>query len=319
MGARRVGRSLSLGWRLLFLVALAALVSVAVFAAFSRTSTQAPSGSVGPVPSFGVLSDSSSASASASASADNGSAPASVDFSSVSSARFIAVLSDEVVWRVESPQCADDSGVALSVEISTDAGVSWTAVDFTGFDVREVLTLGPVNSGAVFAVVATGDSCTTEVLRSFTDGESWSASEEGQSTVAYINAADRSESEIRGTSIASACASPSVFDYSETVFAQLCDGELFEGDGTTWEDTGVSSVSAIGFSGEDLAWATTVSTTCTGTELMRADGDDVSAAASVGCAEGVVALPGSSAIAFTSAGDAVLWSGDEWVTVAAAS
>lgn len=103
------------------------------------------------------------------------------------------------------------------------------------------------------------------------------------------------------------------------MFAQLCDGELFEGDGTTWEDTGVSSVSAIGFSGEDLAWATTVSTTCTGTEIMRSDGDDVSAAVSVGCAEGVVALPGSSAIAFTSAGDAVLWSGDEWVTVAAAS
>ena len=300
-----------LSWRVIVAVALVVVVGFLVFRALAVSAGSETNVPVGAPPTFVDASPQGASQTPRPSASPSASPGAGVD--GVSATRFVTATSPEQVWRVDSPRCSANE--AVGVDFSDDGGDSWQPVDFGSFDVREVLSVGAVNANAVFMVVATGADCEPSVLRSFTQGASWTVSEAGLPTLRYIDPVDRSVTVTLSTPGSSACDNPAALDYSATVAAELCEGEVFVSDDSGWQDSGLSDVVALSFAGDDLLVARVGAESCEGTQVARAADGDVDALETVTCFDEAVAQPGSAAVGEVG-GDVVLWAGRSWYRAA---
>jgi hypothetical protein len=124
-------------------------------------------------------------------------------------------------WRASSPPCGEGEPL---LERSTDAGASWTDVTPRYLDVRQVLSLSSFDGSEAEMVVARGEGCAIEGLRTFTQGEFWSAYPEVLAASTYLDAAGGSVVHRRGTEVPAPCADPHGLQTSGDVMSVVCDG-----------------------------------------------------------------------------------------------
>ncbi|WP_394552603.1 hypothetical protein ACDF64_17405 [Agromyces sp. MMS24-JH15] len=86
----------------------------------------------------------------------------------------LSAVSGTVAWRASGGDCR--LGTVAAVELTTDAGSTWSPVSVHGAEIHQVLALDAESATTAELLATTGPDCVVRTVRTTTDGASWSES-----------------------------------------------------------------------------------------------------------------------------------------------
>ncbi len=270
-----------------FLVIDIALVGIAVM----RSDPPNPGATPGPIPTFG-------------SSAQLDPTPQPTNEPAVSGPhRHLVASGAGAGWRSTVGDC---TGEAAVVELSSDGGSTWQAVNPPG--VHEVLYLS-ANATVVTVIAKTGATCELEVLKSFTAGQFWSSYPNELTDYTFLDSTEPPTVLTSGGPVIAPC--PDVRDARQRAEAVVvtCDGQLFEGGDGDWTAFPVPGLLAVAVGDSGYTLAVSGYGDCAGVSIQTLAaplGDSFPDA--VGCVDGPV-LPSQVSIAQLGS-DVWLWIDD---------
>jgi hypothetical protein len=204
--------------------------------------------------------------------------------------KYLAVVDETTAYRASAATC---TATAATLEKTTDGGSSWEAEPvFTGLS--SVFRLEAVTEANVYLAGLDSDACEPSLAVTFTSGEDFVQGPERLNGTWYSDPAVPAIINTPTGPIAAPCdvvaqlavagASNAAVLCNDRNFHQTTDG------GRTWSGpTSLSGATALGETGGAYVFATSGSTTCTGSEISRIDFGSMTAVA-VGCASSLADL-----------------------------
>jgi hypothetical protein len=177
--------------------------------------------------------------------------------------RFLTLGTDGVMWRATAGDCI--AGTTPVIERSNTGGASWNDVTPLYRDITQVARIDPLAGTQAQAVATLTAECTTEALRTFTQGRFWEPYPDELGTMTFIDPLDAGVVVTPGGVVAAPCANARSLREDDIV-ALICDGAVYTLDGPAWLDTGLRDAVALTVAGSSVVAAQT-SAACAGVTL----------------------------------------------------
>jgi hypothetical protein len=174
--------------------------------------------------------------------------------------RFLTLGSDGVMWRATAGDCV--AGTTPVIERSNTGGASWNDVTPLYRDITQVARIDPLAGTQAQAVATLTAECTTEALRTFTQGRFWEPYPDELGTMTFIDPLDAGVVVTPEGVVAAPCANARSLREDDIV-ALICDGAVYTLDGSAWVDTGLRDAVALAVAGSSVVAAQT-SAACAG-------------------------------------------------------
>ncbi|PZU40372.1 MAG: hypothetical protein DI573_04425 [Microbacterium sp.] len=174
--------------------------------------------------------------------------------------RFLTLGTEGVMWRATAGDCV--AGTTPVIERSNTGGDSWNDVTPLYRDITQVARIDPLAGTQAQAVATLTAECTTEALRTFTQGRFWEPYPDELGTMTFIDPLDAGVVVTPAGAVAAPCANARSLREDDVV-ALICDGAVHTLDGSAWVDTGLRDAVALAVAGTSVVAAQT-SATCAG-------------------------------------------------------
>lgn len=281
-------------------VVLAVVVGVLVIVAIDRSRPAPTDESLAPIPTFAPVTPSPSPSPT----------PTLMPLLPLPRAeeRFLTASSEGVLWRGIAGSCAD--GTDPLIERSTDGGGIWDDVTPLYRGLGQIARLDAFAGTQAQTIALLGDDCSTDGLRTFTQGRFWESYEEVLAESSFIAGNDAGEVVTPQGAIAAPCDESRSLRGAGGMVALVCNGQAYRLVGDQWQALGIENVVAVATAESSVVIAH-IAPDCAGLALSTVT--DTSTA-EVGCA--LDADPAAPTAIEVSDSSIFVWSGANFADVA---